>query len=106
MAAPPPAPKAPCRPAPPCTPRASSCARCPNTPRSFIEEEAALLFRNRQPGTFHHLQEIFPNHAFRSVRLVAQNVARMIGNHERLPRKLAPLAANLAQRLERAEAEQ
>src|SRR5258708_16707055 len=52
-------------------------------PRSTLFPYTTLFrsVRNRQRRALHDFQEVFPNHPLRAVRLVAQNVARVISDH-------------------------
>gem|GEM_PF-5036901 len=63
---------------------------------SRLQKIPALFFGDRQRGALHHFYKIFPDDALRAVRLVAQNIARVVSHHQRATCKLAPLTAQLA----------
>src|SRR5205085_2632410 len=73
---------------------------------SLIQEVAPLLRRDRQRDALHYFQEVLPDQALRAVGLVPEDVAWVVRHHQWLAAELAPLPADISQRLERAESEQ
>src|SRR5258708_22875908 len=73
---------------------------------SFVQKESPLFLRNRQRRSLHHLEQIFPDPPLGPVGLLAKDVARVIGHHERPAGELRPPAANVSEGFERSEAKQ
>src|ERR1051325_4659465 len=97
------------RPAPrrtPPRPQGPSSAPAGKTRVSFIQEITPLLVGDRQPRALHHLEQVVPDQSLLFVGRLAQNVAGMISDHERLAAKFVPTPPGLPQGLEFAEAQQ
>jgi hypothetical protein len=71
--------------------------------RYRLSEISALLLRDWPLQSFEHLQHVFPNLSFFRRRLIAQQVRRVIGDHERRVFIGMPSAAQFAHRPAKAE---
>ena len=72
-------------------------------PRLQSREIIPLLFRDRSLQSLEHLQHVFPNFSFFRRRLIAQQIRRVIRDHERRVFVGMPAATQFAHRPAKAE---